>query len=179
MTQTPVEKLVFIDEAGANLSMNRSHAYVFKGEEYIERTPMNRGENLTMMGAIRATGWVAMNTIFKSTNGDRFVDWMQKKVMPKLKEGDVVILDNLSAHKDPRLSVLAEQFKVTIVYLPPYSPDFNPIEYTWAMVKRYIKTFAPRNRDSLLQIVKEAKKTITPTQCLRWILHAGYSNQSK
>jgi hypothetical protein len=93
---------VFLDESGLNLSMTRSHAWVKKGHEYIERTPMNWGKNLTLLGAMRLTGWVVLTTMFASTNRERFVAWLADKLLPKLRLGDVVVLDNLSAHHDER-----------------------------------------------------------------------------
>jgi hypothetical protein len=99
----PAAKLVFLDESGLNLAMSRSHAWVKKGQEYVERTPTNWGDNLTLLGAIRVTGWVVLSTMFASTNKERFVRWLERKLLPRLKRGDVLVLDNLSAHHDVRV----------------------------------------------------------------------------
>ncbi len=77
--------------------MGRSHAWVQRGKEFVERVPMNWGKNLTLFGAIRRTGWVTLNTDFQAANGDRFVDWLSKKLLPKLRPGDVLVMDNLKA----------------------------------------------------------------------------------
>jgi hypothetical protein len=101
---------------------------VKKGCEFIERTPMNWGKNLTLLGAMRLTHWVLLSTMFASTNKERFVDWLAKKLLPKLKKDDVLVLDNLSAHHDERVVPLCAARGVRVVYLSPYSHDFNPIE---------------------------------------------------
>src|SRR5436309_16080900 len=103
MRRLPAERLVFLDESGLNTSMARSHAWVKKGLEYIERTPMNWGKNLTLLGAMRLTGWVLLNTMFASTNKERFVSWLATKLLPRLQRGDILLMDNLGAHKGPRV----------------------------------------------------------------------------
>jgi hypothetical protein len=112
-------RLVFLDESGLNISMTRSHAWVKKGCEFIERTPMNWGKNLTLLGAMRLTGWVLLSTMFASTNKERFVDWLAKKLLPKLEKDDVLVLDNLSAHHDERVVPLCAARGVRVVYLSP------------------------------------------------------------
>ena len=82
--RVPVEKLVFIDESGMNLSMSRTHAWVKRGAEFIDRVPMNWGKNLTLLGAIRLTGWVVLNSMFATANKQRFVGWLSRKLLPKL-----------------------------------------------------------------------------------------------
>jgi transposase len=170
----PAENMVFIDESGLNMSMTRSHAWVKKGQEYIERTPMNWGGNLTLMGAMRLTGWVLLNTMFATTNSYRFVRWVRTNLLPKLKAGDVLILDNLRAHHDPRLQPLCEKFGVRVIYLPPYSHDFNPIESGWALQKQQVRKHAPRTRYSLRKVAQRARYTVKPRHCRQWFKHAGY-----
>jgi transposase len=171
----PATKLVFLDESGLNLAMSRSHAWVKKGQEYIERTPTNWGDNLTLLGAIRVTGWVVLSTMFASTNKERFVRWLERKLLPRLKRGDVLVLDNLSAHHDVRVVPLCATRRVRVIYLPPYSPDFNPIEPGWALQKKVVRRHAPRDRTALLRIARRARHRITPRHCRNWFAHAGYS----
>lgn len=94
-------RLVVLDEAGANLAMGRSHAWVRRGQEYVEPRPMNWGDNLTLIGAIRRTGWVTLNTKWRAVNTPFFVDWVRRRLAPRLRPHDVVLLDNLKAHRDP------------------------------------------------------------------------------
>jgi transposase len=170
----PVARLVFLDEAGLNIAMSRSHAWVKKGREYVERTPTNWGDNLTLLGAIRVSGWVVLSTMFATTNGERFVAWLTRTLLPRLVPGDVLVLDNLRAHHDSQVVPLCRARGVRVVYLPPYSPDFNPIEPGWALQKQHVRRQAPRDRATLLRIARRARYRITPRHCRNWFAHAGY-----
>jgi transposase len=167
-------RLVFIDESGANVAMGRTHAWTLKGQVRVDPRPMNWGNNLTMIGAIRCDEWLTMSTMFQSANKDRFVTWVRRRLLPKLSSGDVLIMDNAPAHKDPRLVPLLRSRGVTLRYLPPYSPDFNPIESAWALVKKGIRACAPRTRDALQRVAHNARRRVSPAHCLSWSLHAGY-----
>lgn len=179
MRRFPIERLVFLDESGLHTSMTRSYAWVKKGCEYIERTPMNWGKNLTLLGAMRLTGWVLLSTMFDSTNKDRFVSWLVTKLLPRLRPRDILVLDNLGAHKDPRVQYWCRRFGVQLIYLPPYSHDFNPIEPGWALQKQYVRKHAPRNPFDLLRIARRARSRVTPRHCRQWFAHAGYCAQLK
>jgi len=128
----PPERLVFLDESGLNLSMGRSHAWVKKGQELVARRPMNWGKNLTLLGAMRSTGWVLISSMFQSVNSNTFVWWLGSQLLRRLNRSDVLVLDNLPAHKDPRVGPLCAANGIKVLYLPPYSLDFNPIEPGWA-----------------------------------------------
>lgn len=175
MRRLPPERLVFLDESGLNVSMTRSHAWVKKGRELVERTPMNWGKNLTLLGAMRLSGWVLLSTMFASTNAERFVSWLVHKLLPRLNRGDILILDNLKAHKDPRVKVWCKHFGVRLIYLPPYSHDFNPIEPGWALQKQYVRKQAPRNSADLVRVARRARHRITARHSQNWFAHAGYS----
>ena len=97
-----------------------------KGHELVERTPMNWGKNLTLLGAMRLTGWVLLSTMFDTTNKDRFLAWLVHKLLSRLNRGDTLVLDNLKAHHDARVKAWCKHFGVRLLYLPPYSHDFNP-----------------------------------------------------
>lgn len=169
-----MSKLVFLDESGANLSMSRSHAWIRRGTEMFDPKPMNWGTNLTMIGAIRSDGWLALSTMFQTANGDRFVDWIRKRLAPKLRHGDIVIMDNARAHHDRRIAPILARVGARVHYLPPYSPDFNPIEPAWAIVKKVIRAAAPRTRDALVKTARRARWHVTPKHCERWATHSGY-----
>jgi transposase len=169
---------VFIDESGLHLAMARSHVWVKKGTEYIERTPMNWGKNLTLLGAIRLSGWVLLSSIYQTANGDRFVAWL-KKLLSKLRPGDVLVMDNLKAHHDARVLPLCRAAGVSLIYLPPYSPDFNPIESGWALQKQHVRKHAPRHPAALRRGARRARYRVTKLHCRRWFEHCGYSVQPK
>ena len=177
--RVPPHKLVFLDESGLNAAMTRSHAWVKRGQEYVERTPMNWGQNLTLLGAIRLTGWILLSTMFASTNKDRFVAWLRRKLLPKLHRDDVLVMDNLSAHHDARVVPLCRARGVRVLYLPPYSHDFNPIELGWGFQKQHVRRHAPRTRDALLRVARRARQRVKPRHCRQWFAHAGYHSQPK
>jgi transposase len=174
-----VARLVFLDESGLNAAMTRSHAWVKKGYEYVERTPMNWGNNLTILGAMRLTGWVVLTTMFASTNKERFVRWLEKRLLPRLKKGDVLVMDNLTAQHDDVVVPLCRRFGVRAIYLPPYSHDYNPIEPGWALQKQYVRRHAPRTRHALRRMARRARYRVTPRHCRQWFAHAGYSVQPR
>jgi len=174
MASVDARRLVFIDESGANVAMGRTHAWTLKGQVLVEPRPMNWGNNLTMIGAIRTDGWLSLGTMFKSANRERFLHWIKRSVLPKLRVGDIVVLDNAQAHKDARLAPLLRLHGALLRYLPPYSPDFNPIEPAWSIVKKGIRAAAPRTRLALRRVAQNSRRLVSPTHCVRWTRHAGY-----
>lgn len=130
--------------------MSRSHAWVKRGTEFIDRVPMNWGKNLTMIGAIRKSGWVVLTTRHKTVTRVRFLQWFGSTLLRKLRPGDVVVMVNLAAHKDRGIATMAKLCGVEVRYLPPYSPDFNPIESAWALQKQYVRKCAPRTMPSVV-----------------------------
>ena len=173
----PTEKLVFLDESGMNLSMSRTHAWVKRGCEFIDRIPMNWGKALTVLGAIRLAGWVVLTTMFATANAERFVRWLKRKLLPKLRPGDVLVMDNLAAHHDPRVAAACALRSVRLVYMPPYSPDLNPIEPGWALQKQYVRRHAPRHPVALRRLARRARHRVTTRHCRGWFEHAGYRVQ--
>lgn len=145
-----------------------------RGREFIDRVPMNWGKNLTLLGAMRLSGWVVLSTMFATANADRFVHWLRTKLLPKLKRGDVLVMDNLRAHHDPRVRRVCRRRGVRVVYLPPYSPDLNPIEAGWALQKQYVRRVAPRFPFRLRQAAHRARRRVTPEHCRSWFSHSGY-----
>lgn len=154
--------------------MGRSHAWVKRGEVVVDPRPMNWGDNLTMIGAIRGDRWLTMSTDWEAANAARFVTWVERRLVPHLRVDDVVVMDNLSAHKDARVRFLIEQCGATLAFLPPYSYDFNPIESAWALIKKRIRSIAPRTARALRATAQHAWRTIRPEHCHKWYAHAGY-----
>lgn len=159
--------------------MSRSHAWVQRGAEFIDRIPMNRGKNLTLLGAIRRQGWVVLSTLWQTANGDRFVDWLTKRLLPKLRRGDVLVMDNLQAHHDARVEPACAAHGVRVLYQPPHSPDFNPIEPAWALQKQHVRKYAPRSHDALRRIARRARYRVTERHCRNWFAHAGYGGRPR
>jgi transposase len=171
-------RLVFLDEAGANIAMGRSHAWVQRGEEYVEARPMNWGDNLTLVGAVRRRGWVTLSTKWRAMTKARFIEGVRRSLAPRLRGGDVVLLDNLQAHQAPEVRFFIEQRGATLRYLPPYSHDFNPIEPVWALVKKRIRAYAPRHSGALRRVAQASRHVVTPYHCRQYFAHAGYGNSS-
>ena len=174
MKRIDPRRLVFIDESGANLAMGRSHVWVQPGEEYVEARPMNWGTNLSLIGAVRLGGWVTLGTQWKAVKAPDFVAWVRDRLAPRLRAGDIVLLDNLRVHKAAAVADLIAQRGAILKFLPPYSHDFNPIEAVWGLVKKYIRTFAPRTADSLRQVARAARHTLHPDHVHQFFAHAGY-----
>lgn len=168
------ERLVFLDEAAANLSMGRSHAWIRCGEVMLDPRPMNWGTSLTMIGAMRRRGWITMSTMFGSANSERFVSWARRRLAPKLRHGDIVILDNAPTHKDPRFISVVEARGARVEFLPPYSPDLNPIEPGWSIAKQHIRAVAPRDRLALRKAAHAGRRRVKRRHCRAWFEHAGY-----
>jgi transposase len=133
---------VFLDESGANLAMGRSHAWLPRGEVLVEARPMNWGDNLTMVGAIRADRWLTLATHWGAMNRTRFIQWVRRHLVRHLRRGDVVVMDNLPAHKARQVRELIEAVGATLRFLPPYSHDLNPIEAAWGLIKKRIRAVA-------------------------------------
>lgn len=179
MKTVDASRLVFLDESAANTRMSRSHAWIRRGEELVEPRSMNWGKSLTMIGAIRLEGFICLGTLWGAANYSTFHHWFSKNLLPKLKWGDIVILDNAKIHKDPRLKVEAKKFGVRLKYLPAYSPDFNPIEPAWALVKKFLKKVAAKTPESLRRVAHIARRRVTASHCRAWIKYSGYRVQLK
>lgn len=167
-------RLVFVDESGAHVAMGRSHAWLPRGAVLVESRPLNWGDNLTMIGAMRADRWLTLGTCWGAANTERFTDWVQRRLVPRLRPGDIVVLDNLSAHKAPAVRELIEACGAILQFLPPYSHDLNPIEAAWALIKKRIRSVAPRTGARLRATAQRAHRAIRPRHCRKWYAHAGY-----
>jgi len=169
-----IGRLVFIDEAGSTISMTRTHGRASRGARVHDHVPRNRGTVTTMIGGLTVDGLVALMTVEGGTTGDVFVAFIEKVLLPELRRGDLVVMDNLGAHKDKRVRGLLASVGAYPVYLPPYSPDLNPIELTWAWVKDWLKSAKARTRDALDNCLAWAIDCITPEMARNWFQHCGY-----
>lgn len=168
-------KLVFLDEAGCHISMTPLYGWAPRGERLHAHVPRNRGTVTTMLGALTIGGLEAVMTIEGSTNSSVFHAFVTEVLAPRLNPGDVVILDNVSAHKNKATKQFLDSVGVTMVFLPPYSPDMNPIEECWSKVKGALRRIGARSIDLLDQAVAAAAEAVTPEDAAGWFAHAGYS----
>ena len=174
MRRQDPKKLVFLDESAANTKMGRSHAWVRRGEELVDPRPMNWGKSLTMIGGIRLNGWVCLGTRWGAANKTSCFKWFNGQLLRKLTRGDIVILDNAQIHRNLELRRAAKARDIKLKLLPPYSPDLNPIEPGWAIVKKQIKAEAPRTDVSLWRVAHRARRRVTATHARGWFKHCGY-----
>ncbi len=154
--------------------MTRRYGRATRGERVHEGTPAGHWRTLTVLGAIRQSGWVATMTIEAATDGDIFQAYLEQVLCPELQPGDIVVMDNLSAHKVSGVRELIENAGAELLYLPPYSPDFNPIEMCWAKFKQLLRTAKARSLDTLENSVADALTAITPQDIQGCFSHCGY-----
>lgn len=170
-------RLICIDEAGSHASMTRTHGWAPSGEEVHDFVPRNRGGPITIIGALTLDGLVATMTIDGGTDGDVFAAYVEQVLLPELRPGDLVVMDNLAAHRDKRIGPLLESVGARAVYQPPYSPDFNPIELAWAKLKDVLRTIKASTREGIDFGVALAMQTITALDAQGWFRHCGFTNQ--
>ena len=178
MTRFQGSKLIFIDESGTHLGMARTHGRVLGGERLRMPIPLNKGIRLSMIGALGLTEFKSALLGQWSTDGEIFLGFIQEQVVPQLATGDIVIMDNLSAHKVAGVKEAIESVGASLLYLPPYSPDFSPIENAWSKMKAYLRKKAARTLEDLTTAICEAFQQITPSDIAGWFKHCGYCIQS-
>ena len=145
--------------------MGRSHAWLPRGQELIEPRPRNWGDNLSLVGAMRLDGWVTLATAWGAMTTPRFVAWVRRHLVRQLRPGDIVVLDNLAAHKAPGVRALIEAAGATIKFLPPYSYDFNPIEPGLGLGQEaHSRRGAPDGRAAALPPVPIIRETTSPVR---------------
>lgn len=170
----PVEKLVFLDESGAQTHMTRTHGRAPRGVRVVEKVPHGHWLSTTMISAIRTSGPFAQVIVSGATDSDVFRTYVQEVLAPQLKPGEVVILDNLQPHKAAGVKEAVEAVGAKLLYLPPYSPDFNPIENMWSKVKRLLRSIAARSFEALTRAVWSALDQVTPHDCSGFFRGCGY-----
>jgi len=173
----PVAQLIFLDESGATTQMTRRYGRAPRGQRVKEATPQSHWQTLTMLAALTTRGLEAAMTIAEPTDGDIFLAYLEQILCPRLLPGQVVIMDNLSAHKVAGVRELIEATGARLLYLPPYSPDLNPIEQAWSKVKQILRSLKARTVDALESAVARALAAVTAENALAWFSHCGYSLQ--
>ena len=168
------ERLKFLDESGSNLALTRLYGRAAPGERVAEGVPQNYGENVTMLAAIGTGGLQAPMTVNGAVDGAVFLAYVREVLCPTLSAGDIVVMDNLKAHKVAGVAEAIEAAGARVEYLPPYSPDMNPIEKCWSKVKTYLRQAKARTREALEAALKQALLTITEADARAWFTHCGY-----
>jgi len=154
--------------------MPRLYARAPRGQRALATKPVNRGRHVTMLGALSLQGLVAAMTGEGFTDGEVFLAFLQEVLVPQLQPGQLLILDNLKAHKVAGVADACAAVGVRLLYLPPYSPDLSPIEECWSKVKTLLRAKAARTLEALEQAIAEALAAITSQDAHGWFAHAGY-----
>ena len=167
-------KLVFVDEMGTNTSLSPRYAYSPKGRRAYAQVPRNRGANTTLLASMSLEGMGPCLAVEDSTTATVFEAYVEKVLAPSLRHGQIVVVDNLSAHKGERVSELIEERGCQLLYLPPYSPDFNPIEEAFSKIKGALRKAQARTREALLEALGAAISAITARDARGFFEHDGY-----
>lgn len=167
-------RLVFLDETGASTKMARTHGRAACGQRVVDRAPHGHWKTTTFLGALRAEGMTAPLVVDGPINGDVFLAYVQQHLAPTLRPGDTVIMDNLSSHKRVGVREAIEAVGARLEYLPPYSPDLNPIELAFAKFKTLLRKAAARTIDRLEQAIDATLDKFSRKECLNYFRHCGY-----
>jgi transposase len=162
------ERLIYLDESGVSTQMTRRYARAPGGQRVGESTPEGNWKILTILGAMSLDGMLATMTIEAATDGEIFLTYLDQLLCPKLKPGDVVVMDNLSSHKVTGVAERIAKAGAEVLYLPPYSPDLNPIEKAWAKLKQQLRATKARTAQALDQAITDLLPTIRPQDATAW-----------
>jgi transposase len=168
------KKLVFIDETFTKTNMTRLRGRSTRGTRLIDKAPHGHWKTSTFIAALRHNRLTAPFTIDGAVNGEIFLTYIRQVLVPTLRKGDVVVMDNLGSHKVPGVREAIEAAGATLVYIPPYSPDLNPIEMVFAKIKSILRKKALRTIEALWKQLGEISECISPTECRNYLRHAGY-----
>jgi transposase len=177
--EVDAERLVFVDEMGTNVSLSPLYAWSPKGQRAFGSAPRNWGKNVTLLASITREGLGPCLAVEGSTTREVFETYLEHVLVPTLGPGQVVVIDNLSAHKGERVRELIEQRGCQLLYLPPYSPDFNPIEQAFSKVKGLMRRAEARTRESLIEAMGRALEAVTAGDIQGFFGHCGYSSMAQ
>ncbi len=172
--QTDPERLLFVDEMGANTSLHPLYAWSKRGERAYCSTPRNRGKNTTLLASMGVEGIGPSLAVTGTINATVFEAYLEQVLLPHLRPGRIVVMDNLSAHKSERVRELIEAAGCEVLYLPPYSPDFNPIEEAFSKIKGILRKAQARTREALVEAMGKALDAITVRDVRGFFQHCGY-----
>ena len=168
------DRLVFVDETWASTNMARRYGRCLRGERLRMSVPHGHWKTTTVIAGLRTSGIVAPFVVDCAADRDVFETWIEQVLVPELRAGDIVVMDNLSSHKGPRVEALIEAAGAELRYLPPYSPDFNPIENAFAKLKALLRKEAARTVDALWSAIGRLVDLITPAEARNYFESCGY-----
>ena len=173
-------RLVFVDESGFHTSMTRLYARAPRGKRAHGKVPRNRGKNTTLIASITLEGGIGESVAIEgATDAKAFEAYVERFLAPSLKEGQVVVLDGLGAHRTEKVRDLVEARDAQLLFLPSYSPDLNPIEEAFSKIKGIVRKAGARTREALVEAIARALAAVTPEDAAGWFDHAGYELQDR
>jgi transposase len=167
-------RLVFVDEMGTNISLSGLYGYALKGRRAYVKVPRNRGANTTLLASMSLKGMGPCVAVEGPTTATVFEAYIEKALVPSLRCGQIVVVDNLSAHKSERVRALLEERGSQLLYLPPYSPDLNPIEQAFSKIKGALRKAGARTREGLIEALGAAISAVTSGDARGFFKHGGY-----
>ena len=168
------QRLKFVDESGVNLALTPLYGRALGGQRAVGSVPQNYGQNVTVLGALGTQGLQALMTVDGATDGEVCGIFVRQVLCPTLRRGDIIVMDNLGAHKVAGIREAIEECGSQVVYLPPYSPDFSPIEPWWSKLKAGLRRVGARTRRALERALTQTLPSLTATDARAWFRHCGY-----
>jgi transposase len=168
------ERLIFVDECGTHTSLGPIYGYAPRGERLHLSVPRSRGKNTTLLSSMTIEGMGPSLTVEGATTSRIFETYVEKVLVPSLEPGQIVVMDNLGAHRPKRIRQLIEQQDCELLYLPAYSPDYNPIEEAFAKIKNLLRKAAARSKEALVEAIGAALSAVTAADARGLFEHAGY-----
>ncbi len=166
--------MVFVDECGSNIALTPSYARAPKGQRAHGSIPRNRGKNTTLIASLTLEGMGEAMILEGSANGAAFETYVEELLAPSLRTGQIVVMDNLKAHKSERVRQVIEDKGCQLLFLPGYSPDFSPIEEIFSKLKMSLRRAGARTREALEEAICQALLTVTAQDARGWFTHCGY-----
>lgn len=174
ITSEMVEHLVFLDESGVNTDLTRLYGRALSSQRAVDHAPLNTPRTTTVLSSIRLDGEKAFTTYQGGTTGKRFVQYLKETLLPTLRPGDIVVMDNMRSHHVKAVREILEANGMKVLYLPPYSPDLNPIEKMWSKMKAILRKWKIRSLDHLPDAIQRALACVSQLDCLHWFLASDY-----
>ena len=167
--------LVFLDESGCNTDMTRRYAYSLGGSRAVDSAPLSKPKNTTILSSIQLDGTLRYTTFSGGTTVEKFKRYLENDLLPYLNRNSVLVMDNMKSHHAKAVKDLLDSSGIRYIYLPPYSPDLNPIEKLWSKVKALLRKFKARTLDALPNSIQHAFQNVSPSDCLGWFRSCGYA----
>lgn len=173
MSGVNADHQVFLDESGINTNLTRIYGHALHNQRVVDATPINTPVGTTVLSSIRLNGTLIYTTYKGGTTAERFREYIEKQLIPSLEKDDVVIMDNMRSHHAKIVTEYLDKAHIAYVYLPPYSPDLNPIEKMWSKMKAILRKSKIRVASELPEAVKATLKTISTNDCKGWFHSCG------